>query len=242
MREFLLSDQAIANLTKTELLILGRVREFHRNSAEFRASDQYMVDYFKNLGINTNRQCINRSFGKLAKKGYFKISKQAERRIILLNEKPISSIAENDNDVIKNDNSDVIKNDNSDVIKNDNQNSIKNNRDKNNTLSPQAKKFAKKLSNYIQKHNPYEQITDRQLERWAEDIDKLNRINDVSWNDINTVMVWAMDDAFWRQNIRSGSKFRKQFSNLAGRMIAKAEQAKERELKAKEANLQKGYR
>ena len=145
MREFLLSDQAIANLTKTELLILGRVREFHRNSAEFRASDQYMVDYFKNLGINTNRQCINRSFGKLAKKGYFKISKQAERRIILLNEKPISSIAENDND--------VIKNDNSDVIKNDNQNSIKNNRDKNNTLSPQAKKFAKKLSNYIQKHN-----------------------------------------------------------------------------------------
>ena len=56
------------------------------------------------------------------------------------------------------------------------------------------------------------------LQSWARDIDKLNRIDGQSWDDIADVLEYSQNDAFWAPNIMSGAKFRKQFFTLLGRM------------------------
>ena len=56
--------------------------------------------------------------------------------------------------------------------------------------------------------------TENQLDKWADDIDKIHRIDGRSWEDIEKVIRWAKDDKFWRDNIISGAKLRQQFDQL----------------------------
>lgn len=55
-------------------------------------------------------------------------------------------------------------------------------------------------------------------QKWAADIEKLNRIDGYPYDVIMAVVRWSQDDDFWKQNIRSGSKLRKQFETLLVRM------------------------
>lgn len=50
--------------------------------------------------------------------------------------------------------------------------------------------------------------------RWANDIDKLHRINCVSWDRIEAVIHWLPTSDFWAPNVQSGAKLRKQFDRL----------------------------
>ncbi len=52
------------------------------------------------------------------------------------------------------------------------------------------------------------------VEMWAEDIDKLERLDGHSWPLIEAVMEWSQDDEFWRQQVRSGNNLRKHFDNM----------------------------
>ncbi len=52
------------------------------------------------------------------------------------------------------------------------------------------------------------------LEAWADDIDKLHRIDGFDFELINIVAVWSQDDSFWRQQVRSGSNLRRHFKSL----------------------------
>ena len=52
------------------------------------------------------------------------------------------------------------------------------------------------------------------VQSWAEDIDKLHRLDGRSWDEIRSVWNWTSNDDFWRTNVKSGSKLRAQFSNL----------------------------
>ncbi len=47
-----------------------------------------------------------------------------------------------------------------------------------------------------------------------ENIEKLHRIDGFDYETIYAVIEWVKNDSFWRSNILSGSKLRKQFSNL----------------------------
>lgn len=61
-------------------------------------------------------------------------------------------------------------------------------------------------------------IKPKDHERWAKDIEKLHRIDGYDYEIIKSVMDWSQQDDFWKQNIRSGSKLRKQFENLLVRI------------------------
>ena len=61
---------------------------------------------------------------------------------------------------------------------------------------------------------------DKGLNKWAEIIDKMIRLDKRSENDILDVLDFALKDDFWRQNIRSADKLRKQFDNLYVKMVS----------------------
>lgn len=61
-------------------------------------------------------------------------------------------------------------------------------------------------------------VDEKQLRQWAKDIDKLNRIDGYDWETIEAVIRWSQEDDFWKQNIRSGAKLRKQFETLLVRI------------------------
>jgi predicted phage replisome organizer len=56
---------------------------------------------------------------------------------------------------------------------------------------------------------------ERSLIGWAKDIEKLNRIDGRSWEDIQVVIKWAKTPGnFWFANVQSGAALRKQFDRL----------------------------
>ena len=61
---------------------------------------------------------------------------------------------------------------------------------------------------------------DKGLNKWAEIIDKMIRLDKRSEKDILDVLDFALEDDFWRQNIRSADKLRKQFDNLYVKMVS----------------------
>ena len=62
--------------------------------------------------------------------------------------------------------------------------------------------------------------SEKHIATWATDIDKLNRIDKRSYDDIEQVIRWVKTDGnFWLPNIMSGSKLRKQFPALYVQMI-----------------------
>lgn len=58
------------------------------------------------------------------------------------------------------------------------------------------------------------------VERWAQDIDKLARIDNQSIPDIEATILWCQKDDFWKDNILSGSKLREKWDKLQIKMKA----------------------
>lgn len=68
---------------------------------------------------------------------------------------------------------------------------------------------------YDRQYNPPQ----KHIETWAEDIEKLHRIDKREYPDIERVIRWVKSDGnFWFSNIMSGSKLREQFSRLCVQM------------------------
>jgi hypothetical protein len=63
-------------------------------------------------------------------------------------------------------------------------------------------------------HERYPFLKEPKFNDWAEDIDKINRIDGYEWNLIQHVLDWSQDDKFWRMQIRSGANLRKHFEKL----------------------------
>lgn len=81
-------------------------------------------------------------------------------------------------------------------------------------------KAAAMLSRCVKERYPkIKPHTERDLQRWAEAIDKCNRIDGHEWDLISDVLTFSQSDPFWRKNIRSGDTFRKQFESLYAKMI-----------------------
>jgi hypothetical protein len=51
--------------------------------------------------------------------------------------------------------------------------------------------------------------------RWAADIDKMQRIDGRTWENIEKCIRWSQCDDFWRANILSGSTLRKQYDKMS---------------------------
>ncbi len=52
------------------------------------------------------------------------------------------------------------------------------------------------------------------VDRWSKDIEKMNRLDGRSWDDICKAIDYAMDDPFWQKNIWSGANLRKHYDRL----------------------------
>jgi hypothetical protein len=55
-------------------------------------------------------------------------------------------------------------------------------------------------------------------DRWHQDIERLNRIDGYSWEQIEATIRWVQNDSFWQSNVLSPSKLRKQFGALQLKM------------------------
>ncbi|MDF2910634.1 MAG: hypothetical protein K0Q56_1515, partial [Sporolactobacillus laevolacticus] len=93
----------------------------------------------------------------------------------------------------------------------------KEDKDKDKKTSCRANKFddtqmelAKKLLTRIQERDPnYRQPN---LDKWANDIRLMMERDNRPYNEIDKVIDWCQDDAFWHKNILSTGKLREQFS------------------------------
>lgn len=77
-----------------------------------------------------------------------------------------------------------------------------------------AEELTTYLLNECKKDNPNFKRTKKELNKWSDAFEKLNRIDGYDYLDIKQVLVWAKTDSFWRQNILSGVRFREKFEQL----------------------------
>ena len=88
--------------------------------------------------------------------------------------------------------------------------------------------FAAYLRDKILENNKRENVpaeTPKELESWAVELDRLNRLGTVgannkgyTWNEIDKIINWCQDDNFWKKNIKSAYKLRKQVVQLEDKM------------------------
>ena len=80
-------------------------------------------------------------------------------------------------------------------------------------------KAARWLADQIEARMPTcKPYTEKQLQAWALDFDRCNRLDGHPWPEINDVLSFSQSDSFWEQNILSGGSFRKNYVKLLARM------------------------
>lgn len=72
--------------------------------------------------------------------------------------------------------------------------------------------LAKLLFDLIRKNN--EKAKFPNFQSWAADIDKMQRIDGNTFDEIELIIRWSQQDCFWLQNILSASKLREKFPEL----------------------------
>lgn len=81
-------------------------------------------------------------------------------------------------------------------------------------IDENATRLAASLELAVKQNFDFVKLKDTEQQKWAEDIEKIHRIDGYDWGLIEYTLNWSQNDDFWKQNIRSGSKFRKQFERL----------------------------
>jgi hypothetical protein len=81
-------------------------------------------------------------------------------------------------------------------------------------------RVAKYLSERIVERIGIAPHPETKLQTWANDVDKLHRIDGRPWEEIGRVMEWCQYNDFWQVNILSGAKFREKYDQL----LSKAKQ------------------
>ncbi len=69
------------------------------------------------------------------------------------------------------------------------------------------------LTSLIQKNNPSWEIRGSP-DKWAEDMNKIHRLDGRTYEQIEYMIRWTQKDPFWSQNILSASKLRDKFNDL----------------------------
>lgn len=100
-------------------------------------------------------------------------------------------------------------------MENENEN-ISNNAESKKAFEHNSKpyKCAAYLAEKIKERLPNKKTPESQIQSWAADIEKLNRIDRQSWSDITAVLDFSQQDEFWSKNVLSGSTLRKQYDKL----------------------------
>ena len=89
------------------------------------------------------------------------------------------------------------------------------------SYTPKDLELSKLLYELIKENNPAWYVKPN-WDTWADDIRKLREIDNRTYEQIEFMIKWCQQDDFWKQNILSPTKLRKQFNNL----VVKAKQSK----------------
>jgi hypothetical protein len=79
----------------------------------------------------------------------------------------------------------------------------------------EATRLALLLAELIRSNNSRRTISEAQIKAWAGPIEKANRIDGFSWDELESFIRWAQASDFWAANILSGEKLRKQLQGKA---------------------------
>ena len=83
------------------------------------------------------------------------------------------------------------------------------------TIPEQAERLAHLLYDLHRQVDPHFTTNQKHIEQWAKDIEKLNRIDKRSYEDIEKVIRWVKTAGnFWCPNIISGSKLREKYPRV----------------------------
>jgi hypothetical protein len=66
-------------------------------------------------------------------------------------------------------------------------------------------------------------VSEAKLSSWADDIEKLHRLDGRDWGEVENVIIWVKHDSFWSSNIMSGKKLREKYPTLLAQMKRKPE-------------------
>lgn len=91
-------------------------------------------------------------------------------------------------------------------------------------IPTEAYQLAERLHKWILRNKPDRKIQENWKERWAEDIDKMHRIDGRNWRQIAGAIDWSQRDDFWHQNILSGANLRKHYDRIEDRARLEMEQ------------------
>lgn len=78
--------------------------------------------------------------------------------------------------------------------------------------SNDAFKMATWLAGQVMERYPY--VNQPNVEQWADDIDKLVRIDKQPLANVKIALLFSQQDKFWRQQVRSGANLRKHYEKL----------------------------
>ena len=97
---------------------------------------------------------------------------------------------------------------------------IKEHKDRN---SKEAEELAKLLRIEILKRYPNNLGANKKdcIKRWANDIEKMIRLDKRTPENIKSAILWALNDSFWQKNIWSGANLRKHYDKLEAEAKAK---------------------
>jgi len=94
-----------------------------------------------------------------------------------------------------------------------------------NQPSREASRLAGLLKAEIVRNSPNHKITQAQERQWSDTADLMLRLDHRTPEQIAEVIRWAQHDDFWRTNILSMEKLRKQFDQLSMKMLANGRSA-----------------
>lgn len=63
-------------------------------------------------------------------------------------------------------------------------------------------------------------------DKWLQDMERLNRIDGRTWEQITAAIIWVQNDSFWRSNVMSPDKLRKQYDQLRLKAQSQQKQSK----------------
>lgn len=91
----------------------------------------------------------------------------------------------------------------------------KNKRGEESQPSPEGRRSAQVLSDKIFENHPTRTApTEAVLMEWSREADRIYKIDSHGWEEILSLLEWSQVDPFWKTNILSMSKFRKQWNQL----------------------------
>lgn len=100
-------------------------------------------------------------------------------------------------------------------------NNVKNDKNVKNNISSDYFFLANILKTRILQNNPKAKITDSQVKQWTEIVRLMVERDQRSLSEIENIIEFCQDDDFWKSNILSMQKLRKQFDQLTMKMNQK---------------------